>query len=219
MINDFAKLIPENLTNVSGSVFYSGQNAFSGNKKLYLLGINPGGSVEKQRKETIKWHTDKVIAEKPKNWSAYKNESWRGKIPGTHGLQPRILHLLNEIGLTPIETPASNVVFVRSSREENIKKLYKKYAEQCWPVHEKVIKVLNIKTILCFGQTPGNFVRKKINANKLIDTFTENNNRKWKTRVYQNSIGQKVIVAPHPSIVDWTNINTDPSTIVKKHLR
>ena len=146
MIEKFAQIIPESLLNISGSVFYSGRKAFSGNKRLYLLGINPGGSVEDQEKETIKWHTDKVLLEYPANWSAYKDESWRGNIPGTHGLQPRILHLLKNLDLSPHETPASNVVFVRSSREKDIKDLYQEYAEKCWPVHEKIILVLlNLK--------------------------------------------------------------------------
>jgi hypothetical protein len=63
--------------------------------------------------------------------------------------------------------PASNVLFVRSSREKDIKELYNEYAEKCWNFHEKVIKDLSIKTILCFGKTLGNFVKKKLKANTL----------------------------------------------------
>lgn len=218
MIEKFAEMIPNDLREISGSVFYSGRNAFTGKKKLYLLGINPGGNIEMQKKETLKWHTEKVLSEKKQNWSAYKDESWRGYAPGTHGLQPRILHLLKNLELSAYKIPASNVVFVRSSRENDIKELYNEYAEKCWDFHEKVIKDLSIKTILCFGKTPGNFVKKKLKANVLIDQFIENNNRKWKTQVFKNEKNEKVIIATHPSIADWTNIKTDPSSIIRKHL-
>ena len=218
MIEKFAEIIPNDLREISGSVFYSGRNAFSGKKKLYLLGINPGGNIERQKSETLKWHTEKVLSEKSSNWSAYKDESWRGYVPGTQGLQPRILHLLKRLELSAHEVPASNVVFVRSSREKEIKELYNEYAEKCWNFHERVINDLSIKTILCFGKTPGNFVKKKLGASILIDEFIENNKRNWKTQVYKNENNVKVIIATHPSIADWTNIKTDPSLIIKKHL-
>ena len=44
------------------------------------------------------------------------------------------------------------------------------------------------------------------------------NKRNWKTQVYKNENNVKVIIATHPSIADWTNIKTDPSLIIKKHL-
>lgn len=37
----------------SGSVFYSGRSAFSRPASLYLLGLNPGGSPERQAAETV----------------------------------------------------------------------------------------------------------------------------------------------------------------------
>ena len=219
MIEKFAEIIPKDLREYSGSVFYSGRNAFRGTKKLYLLGINPGGNTEKQKSETIKWHTEKVLSEMSPNWSAYKDESWRGFAPGTHGLQPRILHLLVKLELSAYDTPASNVVFVRSSREQDIKDLYNDYAEKCWLFHKIIIKDLSIKTILCFGKTPGNFVKKKLNANVFIDEFIENNNRKWKTQVFKNENDLIVIIATHPSIADWTNIKTDPSLMIRKYIK
>lgn len=42
-IENFAELVPKELLNESGSVFYSGRAAFSGHKALYILGLNPGG--------------------------------------------------------------------------------------------------------------------------------------------------------------------------------
>lgn len=217
-IAEFVKEIPTSLVDLSGSVFYSGRNAFTGYKDLYILGLNPGGSEIKQKEETLSWHTKKVLHNPNPNWSEYKDESWEGHIPGTFRLQPRILHMLNILGLSPYDVPASNICFVRSTREDTISTNFKVYAEKCWPFHLSVIEKLNIKVVLCFGKSAGNFVRKKLAVNSLIDEFVEDNNRRWRSQVYKNSVGLIVIVASHPSIADWTKPETDPSLLVKKYL-
>ncbi len=217
MIEEFAKLIPDALKKESGSVFYSGRNAFKGKKDLYIIGLNPGGSNSLKRDETISWHTDKTLTNDNPSWSEYKDEIWTGKIPGVSGLQPRVLHLLNQLNLSPYEVPASNLCFVRSRREKYISEKLFSYAELCWKFHQNVIVKLDVKIVLCFGKTAGNFVRKKTGANELVDEFTENNNRKWKTQVFKNDREQIVITASHPSIADWTNVKTDPSELVKKY--
>ena len=91
----------------------------------------------------------------------------------------------------------------------------------CWSnFHEKIVNKLDIKIIICLGNTPGNFVRKKLNMKKdPIDIWEENNNRKWKTKIYQNEKKQKVIILPHPSVSDWTTNECDPSKIILKHIR
>lgn len=217
MIEEFAKLIPSSLMDLSGAVFYSGRNAFQGEKILYIIGLNPGGSNESQKDDTISRHLEKVLANENPSWSEYKDEIWLGE-PGKYGLQPRILHLLNELNISPYEVPASNICFVRSPREKNISYKLHDYAELCWPFHEKVIIELKIKVILCFGISAGSIVRQKLEANVLIDKFIETNNRRWESQVFKNDKGQIVIVATHPSIADWTNVNTDPSDLVKKYV-
>lgn len=218
MIDFFAKFIPEELMEKSGSVFYSGRNAFSGKKPLYILGLNPGGSEIIQKDETIQWHTENILKSKNLDFSEYKDGVWRGKKGGTSKLQLRILHLLKALNLEASETPASNMCFVRSPRESNIAREIKDYMDLCWSLHQNVIDQLEIKTILCLGKTAGKYTRSKINANILINEFVENNNRKWKTQVYKNNKNQIVIVATHPSIADWTNEKTDISELVKKYI-
>jgi hypothetical protein len=217
-MKEFAKLIPKSLMDVSGSVFYSGRNAFKAPKDLYILGLNPGGSEIKQREETISWHTEKALSNPNPEWSEYKDESWNKYPPGTYGLQPRILHLLYQLELSPYDVPASNICFVRSNREKTIYIKLVNYAELCWPFHQSVIDALNVKVILCFGKSAGNFIRKKTQADSLIDEFVEVNERKWRTQAFKNNKGLVVIVTTHPSIADWTKPETDPSRLVKKYL-
>ena len=218
MIEHFAQLIPKELQNKSGSVFYSGKNAFSGTKKLYILGLNPGGSELIQKDETIKWHTSLVINNQNPNFSEYQDGIWGGREPGTFGLQPRILHLLKNVELSPYDVPSSNICFVRSPREAQISENIQLYMDMCWNFHQNVIDALGIKTILCFGKTAGQYVRQKMEAHIWVDEFTENNNRHWKTLVFKNATIQYVIVATHPSIADWTNEKTDISKLVKKYI-
>lgn len=219
MIEEFAKLIPEKLMNLSGAVFYSGRNAFQGKKDLYILGFNPGGS-DIYLRSPINKHSDKVLANTNPNWSEYKDESWGENRPaGTHGLQPRILHLLKGLDISPYDVPSSNVCFVRSQLIKDLSKDQRNYyLELCWLFHEKVIKDLGIKVILCFGKDAGSFVRKKLIANTYVDNLIEQNKRKWESSVYKNDRGQIVIVVTHPSRADWTTPNTDPSDLVRKYL-
>lgn len=218
MIEEFARLIPEDLRGRSGSVFYSGRRAFSRPSPLYILGLNPGGDVDGQRSETVEWHTRKVLFELPALWSAYRDESWRGAPPGTRGMQPRVLHLLERVGLSPDEVPASNIVFSRSSRERTFKGRVNKVAEACWSFHQSVIASLKPKVILCFGRTAASFVCDRLKAHSLVDEFVEENARRWRSRTFVNAHGTSVISAAHPSIADWTCSATDPSRLVVRAL-
>lgn len=117
MIDELIEFIPTNLRSMSGKVFYSGRDAFSGSSQIYLLGVNPGGTPGEHATETVQSHTEMVLHSLPADWSAYRDESWKGKMPGKAGMQPRILHLFKVLGTSAGKVPASNLVFARSSRE------------------------------------------------------------------------------------------------------
>ena len=216
MIRKFAKLIPKDLLDESGSVFYSGSQAWRAATPLYVLGVNPGGSPDSQATETVAWHTDKVIRTEPDNWSASRDESWKGAPPGTWGMQPRVLHMMNSLGLDPGQIPASNLIFVRSQREDAIKSEFEHLAEKCWPFHQEVIETLRPKAILCFGKTAGGYVRARLGGNRLIREFVENNNRRWKSQCFDSDRGIVIVVATHPSIADWTAPTSDPCSLIAK---
>ena len=219
MINDFAALIPESLLSASGAVFYSGRAAFSAPSPLYILGLNPGGDPQDQADDTVKKHTDMVLNGK-QYWSEYQDETWwEGREPGTSGMQPRVLHLLRRLSLDPQKVPASNVVFVRSARERDIKKQFHQLSELCWPFHKAVIEQLGVRMVLCLGKTAGALVRNQLTATTFVCELQENNRRGWKTCSYKNSDEMAVVVATHPSIADWTNPDTDPSELVRRMLQ
>ncbi|MCA9863520.1 MAG: hypothetical protein R2853_11380 [Thermomicrobiales bacterium] len=215
MIDELFRSVPTHLLNKSGTVFYSGRDAFSNPSRLYLLGLNPGGSPSKQAGETLSWHSNRVLHDEPANWSAYRDESWQGAPPGTWGMQPRVLHALRRLGLDPGRVPSSNLIFARSARQIDLKGHERELADVCWAFHERVISQLDINVVLCFGQTSGEYVRRKFGAHELVETFVEKNARGWKSRSYRNPSGTGVVIATHPSIAAWNTSAADPTDLVE----
>lgn len=214
--NQFVEIIPKDLLDKSGSVFYSGLDAFSGTKNLYLMGLNPGGSPDKLKNFTLQKNID--VAKSKSNWSSYRDDPWaENAVPGTLGLAPRVLHVLKKLELDPGLVPASNLIFERTSRESHLKNKYD-LAAKCWSFHELVIETLQPKVILCFGKYTGNFVAEKLGAkDEYCEPWVENNHRRWQATA--RSSGKPIVVtAPHPSIAAWNVPATDPSEYIGKLL-
>lgn len=157
LFDELLGIVDGRLHGRSGSVFYSGRTAFAEPAKIYVLGLNPGGNPVNQRDQTIARNIEAL--RRRDSWSAYADESWRGKHPGSHGMQPRVLHLLQRLDLRPQRVPASNVVFVRSAREADLAREKAQLLPLCWRVHAEVIHRLGIRVVVCFGRTAGAWVR------------------------------------------------------------
>ena len=213
-IDEAAAKLPAQMMSRSGSLFYSGRAAFHGASDLYILGLNPGGSPVTQADETIArdfsdWR------ELPEHWSAYLDESWQGRQPGTHGMQPRMRHMFDQLGRDLRAVPASNVVFVRSATEAALAAEKATLLAQCWPVHDTVIRQLRVRTILCLGTTSGRWTREVIGADRLIDRFQEKNARGWTSEAHVAPDGRAVVTVTHPGRADWRNVAADPTPLVR----
>ena len=201
----------------SGSVFYSGRSAFSELTPLYLLGLNPGGDPDRQAGETVEIDLEKFRTERA-DWSAYADQQWAGKAAGTHGMQPRVLKMLKQLGFDPRRVPASNVVFVRSRNELALEAEKEALLAACWPVHAAVISALAIRIVVCFGGTSGRWTRERMNAHEPVDQFGECNRRGWKSSAHRAPDGRIVATLTHPSRADWTNPVADPTPLVARLL-
>ncbi|MBD3728666.1 MAG: hypothetical protein IE933_03075 [Sphingomonadales bacterium] len=208
--------LPSDLLKRSGSVFYSGKEAFVEKAPLYVLGLNPGGIPADVPTVTI---ASKLAEFKRADapWSEYTS-SWECAPPGTWGLQPQILHMLGRLGLDPHRVPTSNVVFVQTRSENDLAQEKSDLLAACWPIHAAVIESLNIRTILCFGKTAGLWVRERLEASEQIDTFVEHNKRRWMSTTHRNADGLSVVTATHPSRVNWRNESADPTPLVGRAL-
>ena len=209
MIDRLLDAVDRSLLTKSGMVFYSGRSAFSNVADLYILGTNPGGSPEVQRDETIRRSLE-AFRDGPEEWSAYTDQSWNNKPPGTYRIQPRVRHLLKKLKRSPKEVPASNVIFVRSAGEGDIKGAERRgLLELCWPLHAAVIEDLQIKVILCMGSVAGNWVRKKIGARDIVRECSERNRTGRKASWYRTEDRLRhVVMLPHPSRSNWIGQDT-----------
>ena len=82
------------------------------------------------------------------------------------------------------------------------------------PMVAHVIERLAPKVILCLGSGAGAVVREWLGAHREVGQFVEKNDRRWVSRTYKSARGQRVVVATHPSRVDWVNPAADPSPLV-----
>ena len=163
---------------------------------------------------------------KPPDWFDYKDGSWGGKPPGRHFLQKNVLHLLKEAKKNVREVPASEVVFLQSKNVSELKKLYRKsyeeLADECWPFHEAVIDKLGIRVIAVYGKPSGDYVRHRLNANKLVDEFqATRGKKKFTSRAYRNEDCLTVVNLWFPGNWNphWTTNGKDPTGLVVNALK
>jgi hypothetical protein len=215
--NSFARLVDPALHDMPGGVFYSSPAAFSEPSKLYLLGLNPGGSPDPNTEATIGKHLA-TWRRRERGWCEYTKESWEGAKPGEYGIQRPIRALFDRLGLDPADVPASNALFVRSDNEDKLASKVE-LLQCCWPVHEAVIRGLGVTTVLCLGGTAGQWVRSKLGAHRLYDDFVETyEQRHYRSKAHLSQDGIAVLTLTHPSRADWCNVNADPSPLVQRAL-
>jgi uracil-DNA glycosylase len=123
------------------------------------------------------------------------------------------------IGLEPRSVPASNVVFVRSARESDLAHEKQQLLPICWEVHAAVIERLGVRVIVCFGRTAGSWVREQLGAHDEVDSFVEQNRRRWTSYAHAAADGRRVLTLTHPSIAAWTKSNSDPTPLVERALK
>jgi hypothetical protein len=215
--NSFARLVDPCLHDRPGGVFYSSPAAFSTPSKLYLLGLNPGGSAEPNTEATIGKNLA-TWSQRESGWCEYTSESWEGAKPGEYGIQRPIRALFNRLGLNVADVPASNVVFVRSNNEDKLDRKAE-LLERCWPVHEAVIRDLGVTTVLCLGQTAGRWARSMLGANQAHDQFKETYPRRhYRSDAHLSADGIAVLTLAHPSRSNWCDEKADPSPLVLRVL-
>lgn len=208
-LDRFAEVIPDELLDVSGHAFYTGEGGFSGQSPLYLLGLNPGG----QHPETVQQQYHDARAGRS-DYSAFRVHTWKDE----SRIDRNVLHLLANLSMDPGNVPASCVVFARTRTESELRQEFQRLASLCWPFHRAVIDALGVRVVVCFGGLGSGFVRQQLGAHQQIDSFVETNNRGWASRTFVGSSGIKVVQVTHPSRADWRNPAADVSPLVSRAL-
>ena len=206
MIEQFANFIPSELKDCSGAVFYSGRDAFSGIKDIYVLGLNPGGDPFERPDETIRRHTDGVLRRKPSRWSEYSCERWGDRERGQGSIQPSMIHLIKGLGYDPRDIPASNVLFTRTVSAEELKRdktKLNRLSNACWRFHREVISHIKPKLILCLGRDAQSILQKQTNASKKILSRKSHYGRDYLIEVFRNQRGCGLVSVRHPGHIKW----------------
>lgn len=211
--------IPEALLTRSGRVFYCGRKTLlQPTSKIYLLGLNPGGDPDKMQDKSIKSDLIETLNKRPENYSAYLDDNWEGRPKGQAPLQRRVSHLFRKIDRDLRETLSSNLIFARSRIAGDISIEFNYLAEQCWPMHEMLLRQHSFDAIVCLGHQTADFLAKKLGPTQTIATFTEANNRGWKSRTYATAYGPTLLSLTHPGRANWLNPSADPSNMVSSVL-
>ncbi|MFC7472718.1 hypothetical protein ACFQS7_00020 [Dankookia sp. GCM10030260] len=221
MFEDLFKFVDKELYVRSGSVFYTGRNAFRPHNRpgLYVLGLNPGGNPADLACGSISSNMESYRTSIPAEWSAYVDEHWAGGSgpndpPRYSPMQIRVQHLFSRIERDIRMTPASNIAFERTANAATLEDSADLF-RRCWPVHQAVIEGLQIPLVVCLGGTAGAWVREKLEATQEVGSFVENNNRRWTSLAHRNAGGLHVLTLTHPSRADWTSESADPTPFVK----
>ncbi|MBI1233040.1 MAG: hypothetical protein GC208_00865 [Alphaproteobacteria bacterium] len=213
MIADLIETVPDDLLDQSGKVFYSGRDAFQPGRPVYVLGYNPGGAPADRPGETLRQNIDDVTRRRPANWSAYRDECWGGKPAGRAKFQPVMCDFLESLGLDPGEVPASNLIFVRSSRAADLNHAHT-HVDRCWPFHARVLDTVNPQAIIALGSQTGGIIRSRLKVETEIARFVEPNNRGWTSLAHRAPDGRLIFTLTHPSVARWTTPATDPRNMV-----
>ena len=217
-LDRFAELVPSELLERSGEVFYSGRAAFSRPSLVYLLGFNPGSEPKpgpnKPKLRTVKENIE-YVRQKPERFSLYYEPWEEGR---TEAVQIRLRHLFKRTGLDPCLTPASNCVFVRSKGAKDLPDR-RRLEEACWSFHQAVISELGVRLIVCLGKDALSAVSRQMGTGRQIDEHVEANKRAWASQVFENEGGMITIGLTHPSRTAWNRPASDPSPVVIRALK
>ena len=186
------------------------------------MGLNPGGDPVKQRHEAISAHTDGVLHDKPDLRSEYSCESWlvRGRYcePGEGGFQPSVVCLIEKLGQDPRDVPASNIVFVRTKNAKDLKDK-DKLANDCWPLHRKVISQIQPILILSMGRAAQRILQEKTRSFEKSCSIRTGNGKNYLAEIFRNERGCLYASVVHSSRANkWTNANSDPSNVIGRVL-
>lgn len=149
----------------------------------------------------------------------YLDESWqqsRRRYPrGAAPLQRRLQWLVVKLGYNLREVCASNLIFARSRGEAGSG--YPEYARICWPVHDRILHIVQPKIILVFGNganSPFEFLLQNSMRLSPVDSIYSGHSP-WYCKAFRAEIaGQSVVVVglPHLSrynvigkaqVVEW----------------
>lgn len=115
----------------------------------YFMGANPGGEGESGH--TIRADLDYWLHRVAGKDCSYLDWSWNDAKyePGQHPIQRNLQLIAKALGLNIRDVAGSNLVFRATQRQSEVD--FNKEAEVCWPVHEVILRIVDPKVVVVFG--------------------------------------------------------------------
>lgn len=214
LINESELLLGRENLNRGGGILYSASHTLA-RGDLYILGFNPGG--EDGTSPSISQHLATLPS---KTENSYIDETWGDRGDDKKGqapLQVRIRKLVECIGADLKNVCASNLIFMQSRKATGIK--YPEDADACWPVHEKILDIVQPKLIIAFGNSSVSPYRYLFHKLKVVghEDILDSGHGSWKCRGFEALVdGREVYIAGFPHLSRYSPLNK--SGEVKEHL-
>jgi hypothetical protein len=177
----------------SGVVLYSSPKTLKPGD-AYLLGVNPGADPDGLDDANIEAHLEKL---RSTDINRYLDGEWdRGRI-GQDKFQRRVVWLLRNLGYDPREVCASNLIFSRSHQQKGSG--YPATADRCWPVHERILRLVQPRLIICVGNLPFGYIMKHSRSEGLMEKLPSGHGS-WRcqgARVHIEDRLVDVVSVPH----------------------
>ena len=143
------------------SIFYNDPRVTLKPGKVYLIGLNPGGSDTEdyglEGNETLEWWEAKE-RELGHPFSSYLDVEWlqgrgKGNSPHQKNVYAILSHLRNEVEPSEEAVRSSFCVNLYFYRTPNAVELqaYPKELLDCWPFHERFLEIVRPEIIICNG--------------------------------------------------------------------
>jgi len=188
------QLGPERLSLTGGTLYSAADTLTKGD--VYLLGTNPGGGYD--GKSTL----DELLRQLPSNSvNEYFGEEWDRQSRRLQMTLRAILHLASS---HPESVCASNLIFVRSPTQDQLKENFWKLADRCWPAHEFILDVVQPKLVIAYGNGPESayaYLYHKLQRRSVDDPMPAGHG-KTQCRTFiaeRNGRVLRVLGLPHPS--------------------
>ena len=204
-IPSLALQVLDSLLAKTGAILYSSHETRRPGK-IYLIGLNPGGTGGPSLRENItKMLTRTENAYLDEVWGDYEEE-------GAAPLQKRIQWVLKTLGADTRDVFATNLIFAQSRNDKGITPIQ---AQQCWPVHEAMLEIVQPSVIVAFGNSgfsPYGFIHALLGGEQ---EYQRAEHGSWNLKQFQTMVGGRrttVIGLPHlsryqpmgkPSVEAW----------------
>jgi hypothetical protein len=200
-LNEFIAAARTDLADIlsfGGRILYSSADTLRPGV-LYLLGLNPGADPDGLDYRNIGESLDLLPL---KTTNSYVHEKWDERAePGDDKLQRRVRWLLESLDLETCTVCATNLIFARSDGEAGCG--YPRLADKCWPVHEKILGIVQPQAILCFGNLPFDYIQKR-GGRGSVSTYPSGHGD-WQCRSVRAQVAGRwvnVVGVPHLSRYD-----------------